>query len=222
MIRAAAATSHDHRRRRHSPSHPQTLHGRTARKLCGWCLMFRGVGRIEGMSEARIPRRRFMTFGLRAILLWIAAVSVGFAFLRRHWELKTTRRKLALELEKTGGGVISDPDGAPESLLAAADPGTLQRPSSHFPISWLRRLLGDDSAYCIIIWNGTLSESRDRGIVEAFPEAIIWRVQPGEDTPGILQWIRDLKVPLPQPLNAVGRDSRCRRCSWWWGCLRSR
>ena len=130
-----------------------------------------------------------MAFGLKTVALSITVFGGGLGCVRHYLDLKQRRQQLSVELDRAGGGVI-DPEGAPDTILSMAAPGTLQRPSEQFPISRLRRFLGDDSAYCIIIWNGTLSRSKDREIVEAFPEAIIWRVDPSEDTPAFLAWLK--------------------------------
>jgi hypothetical protein len=63
-----------------------------------------------------------------------------------------------------------------EPALAYAHPGTVSVPLGEFPVSAVRQMLGDESAYCVILWNDMVSDARAAEIARVFPEAKIWRV----------------------------------------------
>jgi hypothetical protein len=128
-------------------------------------------------------RRRFLAFSLRGVFVTLTGFGGCLAWLERQRRVIRERRAIAEELELSdSGGALPSAEIA-DAAIAFADPSTLAMPRSPFPVSFVRRLMADESAYCVILWNEQVSEVCARKIAEAFPEAIIWRLNRNDPRP---------------------------------------
>ena len=129
------------------------------------------------MTRRATNRRWFVSLSLRSLLVAFAGSGVLMAWLVNHRRRAITeRRRLAEELSDRYGGAASRFPELVEIARAHADAGTLATPQRPFQIPFVRRLLGDDIYYVVIIWTDAMSELCANEFAAAFPEALIWRL----------------------------------------------